>query len=70
MEVVYVAIGNPDFCLALYSTDAHFRGKLHHAGDFSNKKTKCRPISTRKIGRVRLSDELYPYRKLALCSLF
>ena len=32
IEVVYVTIGSPDFCLALYLTGVHFRGALQHGG--------------------------------------
>ena len=35
-EVVYVTIGNPDFCLALYFTGVHFRGELQHVGRCNN----------------------------------
>ena len=31
-EVVYVTIGNPAFCFALFLTGIHFRGKLQHVG--------------------------------------
>ena len=29
-EVVYLTIANPAFCLPLYLTGVHFRGKLQH----------------------------------------
>ena len=58
-EVVYVTVGNLAFCLALYLTGVHFRGKLQHVGDVSEQKIKCRPIRTREIGGVRLQGELY-----------
>ena len=58
-EGVYVTIGNPAFCLFLYLTGAHFRGELQHRGDVSEWKIKCRPIRTREIGGVSLSDILY-----------
>ena len=32
-EVVYVTIGNPALCLALYLAGVHFRSKLQHVGD-------------------------------------
>ena len=32
LEVVYVTIENPAFCLALYLARIHFRGELHHVG--------------------------------------
>ena len=38
-EVVYVIIGNPAFCLALYLTGAHFRGELHHVGHVGEQKS-------------------------------
>ena len=56
-----MTIGNPAFCLFLYLTDAHFRGDLQHGGDVSEQKIKCRPIRTREIGGVSLSDVLYAY---------
>ena len=59
MEGVCVTIGNPAFCLFLYLTGVHFRGKLQHIGDVSQQKIKCRPIRTREIGGVTLSDILY-----------
>ena len=40
LEVVYVTIGNPAFCLALYLTGVHFRGELQHVGDVSEQKIK------------------------------
>ena len=54
-----MTIGNPAFCVALYLTGVHFRGELQHAGDVSEQKFKCRPIRTREIGGVRLSEALY-----------
>ena len=36
-----------------------FRGELQHGGDVSQQKTKRRPIRTREIGGVSLSDVLY-----------
>ena len=54
MEVVYVTIGNPAFCLALYLTGVHFRGELQHLVNVSEQKIKCRPIRTREIAEVRL----------------
>ena len=33
LEVVYMTIGNPAFCLALYFAGVHFRGQLQHVGD-------------------------------------
>ena len=54
-----MTIGNPAFCLFLYLTDVHFRGELQHGGGVSQQKVKCRPIRTREIGAVSLSDILY-----------
>ena len=54
LEGVYVTIGNPAFCLFLYLT-----GELQHVGDVSQQKIKYRPIRTREIGGVSLSDVLY-----------
>ena len=59
LEGVYVTIGNPAFFLFIYLTAVHFRGKLQHGGDVSKQKIKCRPIRTRGIVRVSLSDVLY-----------
>ena len=53
-EVVYVTIGNPALCLALYLTGVHFRGELQHAGHGREQKIKCSPIVTRDIADVRL----------------
>ena len=63
MEGVCVTIGNPAFCLFLYLTGVHFRGKLQYIGDVSQQKIKCRPIRTREIGGATLSDILYVCRK-------
>ena len=54
-----MTIGNPGFCLALYLTGVHLRAELQHVGDVSEQKFKCRPIRTREIGGVRLSEALY-----------
>ena len=73
-ECVYVTIGNPAFCLFLYFTGVHFRGELQHGGDVIQQKIKCRPIRTREIRDVSLSDVLYdtmgsPYSECStLCS--
>ena len=53
-EDVYVTIGNPALCLALYLTGVHFRGELQHAGHGREQKIKCSPIVTREIADVRL----------------
>ena len=58
-EAVYVTIRNSAFFLALYLTGVHFRRELQHVGDVSKQKIKCRPIRTREIGGVTLSDVLY-----------
>ena len=58
-EVVYVAIGNLAFCLALYLTGVHFRGELQHVGHVCGQKFKHQPIRTREIGDIRLQEELY-----------
>ena len=60
---VYVTIGNLAFCLFLCLTGVHFRGELQHGGDVSQQKIKCRPIRTRGIGDVSLSDVLYVRRR-------
>ena len=54
-----MTIGNPGFCLFLYLTGVYFRGDLQYGGDDSDQKIKCRPIRTREIGDVILSDVLY-----------
>ena len=58
VEVVYVPIGNPAFCLALYVTGLHFRGKLQDGGHVGEQKIKCQPIRTREIGCPWLQKEL------------
>ena len=35
-----MTIGNPAFCLALYLTGVHFRGKLHHLGQVGEQKNQ------------------------------
>ena len=72
---VSVTIGNPVFCLASYLTGVHFRGKLQHVGDVSEQKFKCRPIRTRELGGVKLSEEMYvkiirPCSRNKKCLLF
>ena len=57
-EVVYVTIGNPAFCLALYLTGVHFRGKLQHVVHGGEQKIKCSPIRNQEIAAVRLQEEL------------
>ena len=47
------------FVSFLYSTGVHFWGDLEHGGDVSEWKIKCRPVRTREIGGVSLSDVLY-----------
>ena len=59
LEVVYVKIGNPVFCLALYLTGVHFPGELQQVHNVGGQKIKCRPIRTQEIGGVRLQEELY-----------
>ena len=54
-----MTIGNQASCLFLYLTEIHFWGKLQHGGDVNEWKIKCRPIRTREIGGVSLSDVLY-----------
>ena len=44
------------FCLFLYLTGVHFRGKLQHGGDVSQQKIKCRPIKTQEIGGVIIAS--------------
>ena len=40
-------------------TDVYFRGELQHGGDVKKQKIKCRPIRTREIGGVSLSEALH-----------
>ena len=54
-----MTIGNLAFCLFLYLTGVHFRGEFQQGGDVSQEKIKRRPIKTREIGGVSLSDILY-----------
>ena len=54
-----MTIVHPAFCLFLYLTGVRFRGELQLGGDVSQQKIKCRPIRTREIGGVSLSDVLY-----------
>ena len=56
-----MTIGNTAFCLALHLTGVHFRDELQRFGAVSEQKIKCRPIRTREIGDVRLSEALYGY---------
>ena len=56
-------IGNPAFPLFLYLTGVHFRGELQHFGEVCEQKIKCRPIRTREIGGVILSDVLYGFNQ-------
>ena len=59
LEVVYVTIGNPNFCLFLCLLGVHFRGELQHVGDVSEQNIKCWPIRTWEIGGAKLQDGLY-----------
>ena len=59
LEGVYVTTGNPAFC---FLTGINFRGELLHGSDVSQEKIKCRPIRTREIGGISLSDVLYVNR--------
>ena len=63
-EGVSVTIGNPAFCLALYLTGVHFREELQYVGEVSEQKCKCRPIRTREMGGVRLSEALHVHHFL------
>ena len=54
-----MTIGNPAFCLFLYLIGVHFQGELQYGDDVSQEKIKCRPIRTREIAGVSLSDVLY-----------
>ena len=54
IEVVYVTIENPTFCLAFYLTGVHFRGELQHVGHVGEQKIKFRSIRTREVAGVRL----------------
>ena len=54
-----MTVRNPAFCLALYLTGVHFRGKLQYVGHVGGQKVKRRPIRTQEIGGVILQEELY-----------
>ena len=54
-----MTVRNPAFCLALYLTGVHFRGKLQYVGHTGGQKIKCRPIRTQEIGGVIFQEELY-----------
>ena len=54
-----MTVRNPAFCLALYLTGVHFRGKLQYVGHVGGQKIKCRPIRTQEIGGVISQEELY-----------
>ena len=41
IEVVYMTIGNPAFCLFVYLIGIHLRGELQHVRDVSEQKIKC-----------------------------
>ena len=61
-----MTIGNPAFCLLLCLTGVYFPGELQHVGDVNEQNFKSRPIKTREIGGVRLSEELYDNYKLLI----
>ena len=42
-----MTIGSLAFCLALYLTGIHFRGKLQHVGHVGEQNIKCRPVRNR-----------------------
>ena len=54
-----MTILHPAFCLFLYLTGVHFPGELKHCGNVSQQNNLCRPIRTREIGSVSLSDVPY-----------
>ena len=54
-----MTIVHPAFYLFLYLTGVHFWHELQHGGDVSQQKIKSRPISTREISGVSISDVLY-----------
>ena len=60
VNVVYVTIGNPVLCLALYLTCVHFRGELQHVGHVGGKKSRSTNQNSRNRC-VRLQDQLYVY---------
>ena len=55
IEVVYVTIGSPAFCLALYLTGVYFRGPLQHSGPVGEQKIN-RHINIRLQKRVVIFD--------------
>ena len=54
-----MTIGNPALCLVFLLPGVHCRGELQHVGDVSKQKFQCRPIRSREIGGVRLSEALH-----------
>ena len=52
------------FCLPLYLTGVHFRGKLQQGGHVGEQKIKCHPIRTWEIGGLWLQDKLYEKQPL------
>ena len=62
LEVAYVTIRIPAFCLAFYLASAHFGGELQHFGHMGEQKIKRWPIRTQEITGVKLQDQLYDYK--------
>ena len=63
-EIVYVTVGNPAFCLALYFTGVYFRGELQPFSHVDGQKIKCQPFRTQKISGVRMQEELYVHERI------
>ena len=54
-----MTIGNPAFYPSYILTGVNFQGELQRGGDVIQQIIKCRPIRTREIDGVTLSDVLY-----------
>ena len=64
IEVVYVTIGDPAFCLALYLSGVPFRGKLQLGYYVGEQKVKFKPMSSRNAWSliVRRTKCVYIYQ--------
>ena len=66
LEVVFVIIGNPAFCLAFYLACAHFQSELKHVGHVGEQNINHWRIRTRETGGVKLQDELHAWANIEL----
>ena len=53
LEHVCVTIVHPAFCVFLYLTGVHFRGKLQHSGDATQQKISKKSVSTNQNSENR-----------------